>query len=120
MAHWIALGATVFLTVLANVLLKHSGSGADPIPATQAEISLVRAALSPMKVGALSVYATAFLVYGYALKSIAVSVAYPIVASVSLVTLALVGAIMFDESFPLSKVVGTVLVAIGVVLIARV
>jgi small multidrug resistance pump len=68
---------------------------------------------------ALSVYGLGFFLYGYALRSIGVSVAYPIMVAISVMTL-MAYASAHGEAVSAKNIVGAVLVLAGVALLAQV
>jgi len=119
MTKWIALAITILLTVFANALLRYAARSTDAMPNVESQVSVVRAMLNPYTMTALAAYGTSFLVYSYALRVIDVSVAYPIIASGSLLLIAVVALVLFKEPFPPTKILGTICVCIGVVFLSR-
>ncbi|OOG54168.1 hypothetical protein B0E47_13475 [Rhodanobacter sp. B05] len=68
---------------------------------------------------AVSVYGVGFLLYGYALKSIGVSVAYPVMVAISVMAL-LAYAAAQGELVGVKNIVGAVLILAGVALLAQI
>jgi multidrug transporter EmrE-like cation transporter len=62
--------------------------------------------------------ATPIFLYAAALVSLRLNVAYPVLVSGSVVAVALLSLLLFDEPFYWTTVAGIVLVMVGVVLIA--
>lgn len=106
--YYIALGLGILLGVGGQILLKSGAAGE----------TLLKQFLSPQSIIGLGLYFAAALCYMYALRKIAVSVAFPSVA-LSYVLVALLGFWLFGESLSLPKVAGIALVCAGVLLITR-
>ncbi len=68
-------------------------------------------------VGGLILYIIALLVYLYALSSTALSVAYPIFAS-TFIFITIISVFMLGEKITLKRALGTILIFIGIFIIA--
>lgn len=111
---------SVAMSTLAQVLLRHGmsrpavqaalGAG-ETVPAVLAIVS------SPGVVGGLALYGLGAMVWLLVLARIPVSVAYAFVALGFLLTMAL-GCLLLGEALTLRKLMGTLLVAAGVWLVA--
>jgi multidrug transporter EmrE-like cation transporter len=73
--------------------------------------------LSPAVLGGFALYGVSAILWLVVLSKVDVSVAYPFVAVGFLVTM-VAGAVLFDEPVGLVRVVGTLLVCAGVILVA--
>lgn len=111
---------SVACSALAQLSLKHGMSQ----PVTQQALAAgdwlvtVWAIASNLFVlGGLFLYGFGAVVWLFVLARLDVSVAYPFVALGFLITLAM-GCLLFGEALTLSKVAGTLLVALGVYLVA--
>jgi len=107
---YVALAAAGFCGALASVLLTRVAN-VPIIPFSYVGVG--------GRFVALFVYGVGFILYGYALKSIGVSIAYPVMVAISVVAL-LVYATVHGESMGMKNVVGAALVLAGVVLLVQV
>ena len=87
---------------------------------------LLNAAASPEGMGRMIVagtsmgwYGLAFLTYYEALRNFPVSVAYPVITSGTIMTIVLIGACLLGESLSNLKLLGAVLVIVGVFIFMR-
>ncbi len=62
-------------------------------------------------------YGLAFLLLGHALRTLPVGLVYAIWAGLGVVGVALIGALLFGESFGATKTAGIALILLGVVLV---
>lgn len=69
--------------------------------------------------GALFLYALVFFVYTHLLKYFDISALYPIYTALSVIGVALMGVAFFGEHVSAAKVIGGVLLVIGITLITR-
>lgn len=81
--------------------------------------SALRLLLSPYFLIGLVSFGLALGFYAYALTSLELSVAYPIMASLGLVLVFLLSVTLFGESPTWPKMLGTVLILAGVFLVTR-
>lgn len=113
--------ASVAMSALAQILLKFGMSS----PVVQQALALDRRAeaalailASPGVAGGLALYGLGAMVWLFVLARVDVSQAYPFVGLGFLVTMAL-GALLLGEQVGPVRILGTVLVAVGTVLVAR-
>jgi multidrug transporter EmrE-like cation transporter len=103
-----ALGAAILLGAGAQVLLKEgAGAGTD---------SFVQQVLRPHTLIGLACYGLAAFLYIVALRKLPVSVAF-LTGSLSYAVVAMLGHVIFGESFGLPKIAGLVLIMTGVWLV---
>ena len=120
MTHWMLLLLTVILTAVANLLLKYAAisrqgmEGADGIIA-----NLWDTFTSPSLMLGIICLGLAVIAYAIALRSINLSVAYPVMTTSVVVLVAVFSAFYFGEPFTLVKGIGTILVISGVVLLSQ-
>ena len=119
MAKWIGLAAVVALTVAANVILKLHSPNMIRNPTDSSTDLFTQLLRQWPLVMAVGCYGVSFIIYGYVLRAIDLSVAYPVFSSVTLVLLAVIGVAALNEPFSMTKVVGAALIVVGVVLLAR-
>lgn len=108
---------SVTLSACAQVLLK-LGVSPGPGQAAPGGASLLAMLLRPGVVGGLALYGLATLVWLRALSQAELSQAYPFVG-LGLVLTSLLGHLLFNEALGPSRLLGTVLVVAGVLLVAR-
>lgn len=70
----------------------------------------------PLFVG-LGLYGAAFLLYAAALARLPLSVAHPLLTAGAIAAVAVSSALIFNDAFPLGKIVGVGLILAGVLLI---
>jgi quaternary ammonium compound-resistance protein SugE len=68
---------------------------------------------------ALSCYGIAFVAYMFALRSVPVSTAYPLITSLSVVLIIISARVFFEEPITLYSMVGTLFVLVGVFILMR-
>jgi multidrug transporter EmrE-like cation transporter len=69
--------------------------------------------------GAGGTYVVGFVCYSVALQKLNMSVAYPIMTSIALVMVALLGIVVLNESLTVTKAVGLALIALGAFALSR-
>lgn len=113
---WLILSFAILANACANICIK---SGMVKVEA-QTEGSLLSRAISQpyLWLGAVC-FGLALLAYAYCLAKMELSVAYPIMTSVGLIVVAVASLLMFQEQFSTLKIIGTVLIVAGVVLVSR-
>lgn len=74
--------------------------------------------LNPWVLGGLGLYALSAVIWLFVLARLDLSIAYPFVGLGFVITMVM-GALLFGESLSLYRVLGTLLVCAGVVLVAR-
>jgi multidrug transporter EmrE-like cation transporter len=122
---WSVLALVIFsvgCSALAQIALKH-GMAQPTVQLALASGGMQRIVLaiagSPAVFGGLFLYGLSAVVWLFVLARLDVSVAYPFVALGFLVTMAL-GCLLFGEAFTVRKVLGTLIVMLGVYLVAAV
>ncbi|MDX1612087.1 MAG: SMR family transporter [Candidatus Thermoplasmatota archaeon] len=113
---WVSLAAGVVLNAAANILIK---AGTLSLPPDWQDRALWRVALEPYLVLGVVSFALALGCYAYALTGFELSVAYPVMTSLGLIIVFLWSVTFFDEVLDTVKVVGTLLILSGVVLLTR-
>lgn len=118
MTQWLLLLVTIILTALANISLKYAAvtrqSEAKGIVTNLWEIFT-----TPALIFGISCLGIAVISYAIALRNINLSVAYPVMTTSVVVTVGILSAVLFGESFTLVKIVGTVIVICGVILLSQ-
>jgi uncharacterized membrane protein len=111
---------SVSMSSLAQVALKHgmSSSSVQAALTRGGMTSAVSIGTNGFVLGGLLLYGLGAIVWLKVLAKIDVSIAYPFVAMGFILTMALAVAFL-DEKIVLSRVVGTVLIALGAVLVAK-
>ena len=115
------LVCAIIANVLANVMLKNGSVqiAAGPQHGGGVVGSLSAMALNPFFWAGLASAAALLLFYALALRTVPISIAYPVTTSVAMVGIALFGAVLFGESLNATKVGGIAAIIVGVVLMAR-
>lgn len=117
---YVALVISAVATALAQVTLK-AGMSTEAVQRALyggTALDVIGAVIrSPAVAGGLAIYALSVGVWLYVLSRIEVSRAYPFVGLGVVVTMIL-GCAMFGESLSIQKILGTLLVAAGVYLVA--
>jgi multidrug transporter EmrE-like cation transporter len=118
MTHWLLLLVTIILTAVANILLKYAAIH------RQSEVQGIVANLwelftTPALILGISCLGIAVIAYAVALRYINLSVGYPVMTTSVVVFVAIFSAFFFGEPFTLVKIVGTVIVICGVILLSQ-
>ena len=108
MTPWILVILAGFNSTLGNIMLKKS----------QEENNFVDSIFSMMFIGGCAFYLLNVLLFAYALKFLEVSKAYPVLATVSFVTLISVGFIFMEEALTFRKLLGILFSLIGIFILA--
>ncbi|QGY05225.1 EamA family transporter [Methylobacterium mesophilicum SR1.6/6] len=116
---WILLGITVVLTGCAQICLKLGVQSllAHADPARGALGLVIAFWLEWRLLGGLALYGIATLTWLFVLSRLPLSLAYPFVG-LSFVTVAALSVVLLGERIVPLQVAGTVLIALGVVLVA--
>ena len=116
----LGLAVMILLAVYSQLVVKWQVSLAGPLP--QGTINLfhyfVSLMLNPWIVSAVSATFFAGLLWMAALTKFELSYAYPYMSIIFVLTM-LASSLLFSEPLTSSKVLGTVLITIGIVVIAR-
>ncbi len=113
------LGA-VFLGVLGQLSMKHGMSHVVLRTGAAAELvtSLARALIQPFVTAGVALYAVSALVWLVVLSRVELSFAYPMV-SVGYIAVVILSRLIFHEQVSAVRVLGTLVICFGVVLISR-
>lgn len=111
---------TVTLSACAQLALKLGVTRPNMVVAMQTGVSesLLAALSSPLIWLGLTIYALSVALWLWVLSKVDLSVAYPFVGVSFLVTMAF-GAILLDEHVTPARILGTVLIACGCILVGR-
>lgn len=120
-AIYLLIGLSVSLSAIAQVFLKHGATGASAKPQSDSGnvIGVILAyALNPFVIFGLFVYFLSAAVWLLVLAKVPLSTAYPFV-SLGFVLTAVMGRLVFHDTFSVTKVVGTLVIVVGVVIMGR-
>ena len=113
---WLILTLGIVFNVTANISVKAAVRGvAGGLTARTA----LRLLLAPYFLLGVVSFGLALLFYSYALTSLDLSIAYPIMTSLGLVLVFALSVAFFGESLAWPKLLGTALILAGVFLVAR-
>jgi multidrug transporter EmrE-like cation transporter len=118
MHSWLFLIVTVILTAFANILLKYSALSPRPPSQGLRETILQMCTNVPLLAG-IGFLAVAVISYSLSLRQLNLSIAYPIMTTSVVVIVAIFSAILFAEPITLNKIIGTIIVICGVVLLSQ-
>ena len=108
--------SSVTLSALAQMLLKigvgRAASAAVPNPGLAAMLT------TPMVLFGLLVYGVGAILWLFVLGKVPLSVAYPFVGAGFILT-AFIGVAILDEAFSWARLFGTLMIAVGCVIVAR-
>lgn len=113
--------ASVALSALAQIALKYGMSSLAVQKSIKTGLPadmVINIASSPMVMLGIGLYFGSMLIWLFVLSKVDVSYAYPFVA-LGFVFTALLGKWVFDDEFSVSKIIGTLLIVCGVVVMAR-
>lgn len=113
---WVALVVAVFANIMSNVALKIGVHSVDMKGDKHTFLSIIE---NPWLWGGVILAGVLLVSYVYALKGIALSVAYPSVTALSIVGISIISHWFLGERFGLGKGVGLLLVAAGVYLLCQ-
>lgn len=112
---------SVILSASAQLALK-AGMSSSAVQATLAAefrlIAMVDVLFHPMILLGLACYITSVVAWLGVLSRMEVSSAYPF-AAVAIVLTAFMGWLLFNDSFSAGKIIGTALIVVGVIVLAR-
>ena len=121
MERWLPLIIAHILNAAANVLMKIGANRGSQLPADAEVVAKLMNFLNWPTLLAMICFASNVLAYRRALEAFDVSVAYPIMVSTGLVlvTIAAASLPMLSERITAMQVVGMIVIAVGVWLVAR-
>ena len=109
---------TVFLSAIAQLLLKIGVEKAGPDPISGGVIGIVNLLFTlPIFLG-ITIYGSSVLIWLWVLSRVELSLAYPFVGLSFIFTLAF-GFFILDESVNTTRVLGTLLIATGCIFVAK-
>lgn len=115
---WFFLIIGLLLNATANILLKVA---ARHVERSEQSVGIIfRLFTDPFLLLGIISFGLALGAYSYSLTKFDLSVAYPIMTSLGLVIVALFSFFFFKESYHVTKILGTILILIGVILVAKV
>lgn len=113
---WFILACAIIANACANICIK---AGMIRVEEQESGGILAKALSQPyLWLGAFC-FGLALLAYAYSLAKMELSVAYPIMTSLGLIVVAVASLLLFQEQFSALKILGTILIMVGVVLVAR-
>jgi len=112
---------SALLTVAANLMLRAGVEKAGGFAARLQSLSddIARLAAQPLFDGGVLLYAVASLVWFHVLSTEPLSVAYPLLVSLTFVFVTLGAILIFDESLTAPKCVGMLIILIGITILSR-
>lgn len=112
---------SVFFNVTANILLKTGVKSFGGISGQKANLveELTKAALSPFIISGLVLYGLSFVIWLRVLSFNDLSRAYPIFASVVFLLTTAGSAIFLKENVSASRILGIIIMLIGIYIVAR-
>lgn len=113
---WISLSIAVFLNAAANILIKAGTPGFGP---EFDFATLWKMGQNPYILAGIASFGAALAFYALALTRIELSIGYPIMVSLGILIVFFWSVFFFEERSDWSKIIGTVLVLVGVLLLAR-
>ena len=118
---WVLLLASAGMTIAANLLLRSGLDRAGGFAKSVAEIpnALLRLINQPLFDLGFILYGLAALVWFQVIATEPLSMAYPLLVSVTFLFVTLGAVIIFHEPFTLRKVVGLVIILFGIYIIGR-
>lgn len=118
MRSWIFLFVTILLTAAANIFLKYSATRNSP-PAQGLWPTLLQMCTNIPLITGIGLLAIAVISYSLALRQLNLSIAYPIMTTSVVVIVAFFSTLLFAEPFTLNKIIGTIIVICGVILLSQ-
>lgn len=112
--YYFMLGLNIVMMCIGQLLFKYgtSGKSLDSIE------NIIRVMFQPVIIFALLDYVLATIVWLYVLTKLEISVAYPI-QSMAIPLVSILSMVFFSENFAWSKIVGLVVMLIGIFIITR-
>ena len=112
------LAAAVAFNVTASIMLKIAARSGERIVSMRLGWNLQDGGLLALGL-AVGAYGLAFIAYMVTLRSIPVSLAYPLITGLTATCIAIVATLLFGESIGWQGVLGLAFVLIGVTLLAQ-
>lgn len=108
----------VFLTVTAQIMLKHGMNQVGVVDLKNMRSLAVKAITNPFVVGGIGVFGFTSVLWLIVLSRVAISIAYPML-SMGYILVMLWGWLVFDENVTIVRFLGALLICVGVFMITR-
>ena len=119
MKDFILLFFNVLLTVIGQILFKHGMNTVGRVNSIQDVLGkLTQAFLNPYILSGIAIYGFTTLVWLVILSRVKLSIAYPLLSSGYVLSI-LFSWMFFKESIPKIRIIGAVIICIGVYLVAQ-
>ena len=119
MKDFILLFFNVLLTVMGQILFKHGMNTVGRVNSIRDVLGkLTQAFLNPYIISGIAIYGFTTLVWLIILSRVKLSIAYPLLSSGYVLSI-LFSWLLFKESIPKIRIIGAVIICIGVYLVAQ-
>ena len=118
MKDYILLFFNVLLTVMGQILLKQGVSKVGVINFRELVPKLTQVILNPYVIGGISIYGFTTFVWLVILSRVKLSIAYPMLSLGYVLTIPF-SWLFFKESIPRVRIIGAIIICIGVYLVAQ-
>ena len=119
MKDFILLFFNVLLTVIGQILFKHGMNTVGRVNSIRDVLEkLTQAFLNPYILSGIAIYGFTTLVWLVILSRVKLSIAYPLLSSGYVLSI-LFSWLLFKESIPKIRIIGAVIICIGVYLVAQ-
>ncbi len=118
MKDYILLFFNVLLTVMGQILLKQGVSKVGVIKFRELVPKLTQVILNPYVIGGISIYGFTTFVWLVILSRVKLSIAYPMLSLGYVLTIPF-SWVFFKESIPRVRIIGAIIICIGVYLVAQ-
>lgn len=118
MKDYILLFFNVLLTVMGQILLKQGVSKVGVINFRELVPKLTQVILNPYVIGGISIYGFTTFVWLVILSRVKLSIAYPMLSLGYVLTIPF-SWLFFKESIPKVRIIGAIIICIGVYLVAQ-
>lgn len=114
---WMILCTAILLNAAANFLIK---LGMNKVGSSALQVSiLIKMATNPFMLTGMISFGLSLIVYSITLQKFELSVAYPLMTTTGFLLLSICSALWLKESFTITKILGMIIVLIGVFMIAH-
>ena len=108
---WIFVVIAGLLSTADNLCLKKAS-------VASVDVNFIGMIFHPYFIGGMAFYGMNVILFASALKYIAVSKAYPVLAAIGFSTLSILAALIFRESLSLTNYVGLLVIVVGITMVA--
>lgn len=115
MLRWLILVSGISVNAAASVLIKYAVTPPRPLPSLSHPFAVFGNV--PLLAGVV-LYGVAFLLYALALTKLPLNVAHPILTSGAIAMVAVCSKVLFQENMSYVKLLGIVVIVVGVFLVA--